>query len=202
MRTIVPEEPWLLVFDNVLERKDIQRYIPPVARNGSVLITTQSKAVGGYSKKSSHITGFDEDEGARILLNYLHESVDSIDRPDDHDSELLESAKQVCRLVGGLPLALAHVGGCLHESTEDLKAFLAQFSEELHAVWEDSTEALGPYERTLATVFDRALKDLDGTIRKILDIMVFLNPDAIHEDMLFRHHQNEYLASIGPLPKR
>lgn len=193
------DDPWLLVFDNVSAYKDVERYIP-VAQKGSVLLTTtRSKSAEAAFGEALHIRDLDVDDGARVLLKYLHETVDHSDPVNDH--ELVESAKEVSRLVGGLPLALAHIGGCLYESSEDLKEFLSQFSKELHEVWDEPTSALGPYERSLATVFDRALKDLDATTRRILDIMAFFNPDAIQEDLLFRQHQNAHLAFIGTRPR-
>lgn len=50
-------------------------------------------------------------------------------------------------------------------------------------LWE-KLSTLKSYDWTLATVFDIALGELDDDARTFLEILVFLNPDEVPEEIL------------------
>ena len=104
---------------------------------------------------------------------------------DPLDGDETNSAKELSRLVGGSPLALATIGGYVSPmSNYSLTKFLNDFNKRsLFWNYED-VSTVRAYERSLATVFDIALNELDNDARNLLDVLAFLNPDGVPEDIL------------------
>ena len=87
--------------------------------------------------------------------------------------------------MGGSPLALAKVGGYVGPpSNYSLTHFLKDFNKK-SLFWNcEDVSIVRAYERSLATVFDIALDELDDNARKLLEVLAFLNPDGVPEDIL------------------
>jgi len=173
---IPTEKSWLLIFDNVVDAKHITPYFPH--GNGSIIITTQSKTGMNMAPSKVEVKPFGPDDGAHLLQKYLDSSTVSF-----------EDARELSKLVGGLPLSIAHIAGFLVESGATLKEFKDIFHRrDGSVVWRGSGSATYSYEKSLETAFDIALEALtekDPFGRDLLDIMAFLDPDSIQEKMVF-----------------
>ncbi|KFY07934.1 hypothetical protein V492_06687 [Pseudogymnoascus sp. VKM F-4246] len=180
-------EPWLLIFDNVVQHKDLAPYLPRTT-HGSVIVTTQSRNVEGSMAHRIALFGFNDKDGAALLLRYLH-----IGQEDDPDN----LASEISKLVGGLPLALAHIGGYIYESNGTLREFINLFQDLPQTIWDSEPSSTSPYARSLSTVFDIALGALDKDSRDLINCMAFLNPDGIQEDMIFRQHKSPLLEFLN-----
>lgn len=87
--------------------------------------------------------------------------------------------------MGGSPLALATVGGYVGPpSNYSLTDFLKDFNKKSHFWNCEDVSTVRAYERSLATVFDIALDELDDDARKLLEVLAFLDPDGVPEDIL------------------
>ena len=148
-------------------------------QRGSVIITTQIAGFSPISEsfKNVEVPSFTNDEGSICLFKYLQRNPLNSDEAD--------SAKELSRLVGGSPLALATVGGYVGPpSNYSLTHFLKDFNKK-SLFWDcEDVSTVRAYERSLATVFDIALDELDDDARKLLDVLAFLNPDSVPEDIL------------------
>ena len=146
---------------------------------GSVIITTQIAGFSPISEsfKKVEVPSFTNDEGSICLFKYLER--------DPLDGDERNSAKELSRLVGGSPLALATVGGYVGPpSNYSLTDFLKDFNKR-SLFWNcEDVSTVRAYERSLATVFDIALDELDDDARKLLDVLAFLNPDGVPENIL------------------
>lgn len=143
-----------------------------------MIITTQIAGFSPISEsfKNVEVPSFTNDEGSICLFKYLQR--------DPLDGDETDSAKELSRLVGGSPLALATIGGYVAPvSNYSLTEFLNDFGE--RSFWNcEDVSTVRAYERSLATVFDIALDELDDDARKLLDVLAFLNPDGVPEDIL------------------
>ena len=141
-----------------------------------MIITTQIAGFSPISEsfKNVEVPSFTNDEGSLCLFKFLQR--------DPLDSDETNSAKELSRLVGGSPLALATVGG--YVGNYSLTKFLKDFNKR-SSFWDcKDVSTVSAYERSLATVFDIALEELDDDARKLLDVLAFLNPDGVPEDIL------------------
>ncbi|MCJ1398272.1 hypothetical protein MMC11_001469 [Xylographa trunciseda] len=186
------EQQWLLVFDNVEDIRDLETYLPVETKSrGSVIVTTQRPRSRQITRDFHNIelNSFDDEWGARLLFKYLERD------PADEIEESL--AREISQIVGGLPLAIATIGGYINESESSVKEFLHIMKRSSHA-WTDSQHTKTKhYERTLGTVFDIALKELPEGPRILINILAFLNPDSIPEDILLAPQDTEEVAFLS-----
>lgn len=135
------------------------------------------------------LQSFDEELGAKLLFKYLEQ-----DPVDDAERAL---ARETSMIVGGLPLAIATIGGYINESESSVAEFLQILKRSSNA-WEDTQDTKTKhYEKTLGTVFDIALKELPNGARNLIDILAFLNPDSIPEGILIAPHDNEEVKFLS-----
>ncbi|KAI0901758.1 hypothetical protein F4806DRAFT_490232 [Annulohypoxylon nitens] len=180
---------WLIVYDNVEGIDDVAIYCPSTIRSESnVIITTQRTDVFPFTEKFTtiQIKDLTRDEGADLLFACLQRSA--------VDEEEREYARMISDLLGGLPLALTTIGGYLHQTKDAIFNFFNYLKTSSNA-WVAS--AVGPakqYEKTLATVYDIALRELSSDARMLINILAFLNPDYITEDLFTNRIGNPAFA--------
>lgn len=158
----------------------LHAYLPTkTATRGSVIITTQKSNISPVTDlfKAIALTTLNREQGAELIFRHLERN------PDDDDEQ--ETAREISDYLGGLPLALSTIGGYMHESSSSsLSEFLTDVRKSSHA-W--AAVAVGPvqqYERNLSSVFELALSELrDTSARTVINILAFLNPDNIPEDL-------------------
>ena len=89
-------------------------------------------------------------------------------------------------MVGGLPIAIAHMAGYMFTSkthSEELQQMLE--TREVYNIWRKAKMWTNPlYEKTLETVWNIALQELSASATELLYVISMLNPEAIPEDML------------------
>ena len=167
------------MFDNVEDLDDLHAYFPlDIKTHGSVIITTQKTDFFAITDtfKTIHVSNFDREEGSALIFKYLQR--------DPLDNDEVESARRISDLLDGLPLALATIGGYINQTNSVVAEYLENLRTSSKA-WEAGS--IGPakqYEKTLATVFDIAFKELSPKARHLLDILAFLSPDNIPENIL------------------
>ncbi|KAI4119278.1 MAG: hypothetical protein LQ345_000801 [Seirophora villosa] len=176
------------------EIKDLEMYLPTETEaRGSVIVTTQRPRSQRITKDFYNIEllSFDEETGAQSLFKYLER-----EPTDEAESNL---ARETSAIVGGLPLAIATIGGYIKESESSVEEFL-QIMKRSSNAWEDTQHTkLKHCERTLGTVFNIALSELEKypAARKLIDILAFLNPDSIPEGILVAPHDNEEVKFLS-----
>ena len=169
------ESPWLVIFDNADSLETLRRAWPGNA-SGSVLLTTRDfNASHTLTALGWQVRPFDEEAGAQLLLDITGFNAEL----ESNRSE----AKDIARTLGGLPLALNQIGGFISQRKIPLQDFLPLY--ERNAAKIDSRKTgLTDYEHTLSTVWEISLNRLSGDSIELLQVMAFLQPDSIHEEML------------------
>lgn len=91
----------------------------------------------------------------------------------------------ISRTFGGLPLALAQIGGFITQRKLALHEVLPLYSR--YSTKLDARKAPGSdYEHTLSSVWDVSFERLTDSPTRLLSLLSFLDPDGIHEDILLR----------------
>lgn len=180
------------MFDNVEDIRDLETYLPTETKSrGSVIVTTQRPKSRQITKEFYNIElqSFHEELGAKLLFKYLERD------PADETEKAL--ACETSAIVGGLPLAIATIGGYINESESSVEEFLDIMKRSSNA-WDDTQHTKTKhYEKTLGTVFDIALKELPTGTRSLIDILAFLNPNSIPEGILIAPHDNEKVKFLS-----
>ncbi|CAO2647163.1 Nn.00g080850.m01.CDS01 [Neocucurbitaria sp. VM-36] len=165
---------WLLVFDNADSPDSLRPYWPS-ALNGSIILTTQNPDFSSWVTLDIHVPPFTNHEGSDLVLKQLKRS------DNERDSAIALSEE-----LGGLPLAISHFTGYAARSSASVREILStmQKSQLVSGPWESRESlAVGHYEKTLRNVWDLALSEISEGGRQLLNILAFLNPDAVPEVM-------------------
>jgi len=140
------------------------------------------------------IRPLDSEEGAKLVVKYLQGNGDYED----------DQPRVVSELVGGLPLAIAHIAGLTNSSGCSLQDFIDIYHDKTATskVWSYPPGASTfHYDKSLAIVFDVALEALAPDARELINVLAFLSPDSLPEAMVFREEDQESLASLEPSKK-
>ena len=143
------------------------------------------------------------DTGAVMLLNYL--------KKDLADLEQRELAKELSSFVGGLPIAIAHVAGYADYSDYSLEELLEIFRDWRKVVGVATDEAddlpaafrqaAFSYDDTLAMVYTVTLRELNRDAQDLMNILAYLNCDAVPESMIWGLHEEAELAFLDSREK-
>lgn len=170
-----PECPWLLILDNA-DDVDVIRLVWPGNAHGSILLTTRDfNAAHSFASASFHVQPFDDDTGSDVLLHLV-----GLDTKLPSNQE---KAREITRALGGLPLALNQIGGFILQRKCPLQDFLPLY-ERNSARIDSRKTGFSDYDHTLSTVWEMSFSKLSEDPRELLNLLVFFQPDAIHELVL------------------
>lgn len=163
--TSAQEVSWLVVFDDVEDPQALLDYWPTGSNNGSILVTSRDLTAatpGLYPVTHSVVLGpLMVDDAAELLLRLTW-------REEDAKEKVL--SKEVARTLGGLPLALVRMAAISVAQEISFAEIIKRLS---------SPDAL--YLDILASVWKfETLRYSTG----LLDVMAFLDPNAIPESLL------------------
>ena len=102
-------------------------------------------------------------------------------------------SQRISRVLGGLPVAIAHVAGYIHKSHVSLSEFSAIYKkrDQSWRIWSQNCRAWNyQYDRSLNTVWEIALTELTPAAREMVNILSMLSPDNIPESILFANDQD------------
>ena len=170
------EAGWLLIFDNVLDREAVQRFVPP-AGPGRVLVTTQSQH--WLPGQAFDVPVLDPAVAAAFLVN----------RTGDQDKT---AALELATELGGLPLALEQAAAYMQATGTPLGRYLRLFRER-QADLLARGEAAGHREHVAATLglaLSRLVRDAPEAAG-LARLLAFLAPEPAPLGLL--------LAGPGPV---
>ena len=206
---IAVERRWLLVFDNAVAWEDIARYMPNslADSNGSVLLTTQHPHQ--FLPEAKNVTRLrlepvSQNAGADMLMKYLARDIRT--DPEKH------LAKEISARVGGLPVAIGHVAGYVGFSGYSLEELIETFREwrKTSGVATDEADDLPvsfledsfSYDAALAMVWEVTLRELTEDARRLMNILAYLSPASVPQDMIWRVHEDDSLRFLDSREKQ
>lgn len=170
------EVSWLLIFDNADDPMILADYWPQ--GSGSILITSRdpfSKSMFTRNPSGLDLGPLTSDDS----LSLFKHLTSGIEEPEN------ETAQQISEALGGIPLAIAQMAGIIRRQDLTLSEFYELYTnhEEHPSLYETRFDTnLVPYRHSLSTVW--AIDKLKPQARQLLELVAFLDPDVIGEDLL------------------
>jgi hypothetical protein len=170
------EATWLLIFDNADDPMILADYWPQ--GSGSILITSRDPlAKSMFTRRSSGLDlGPLTQQDSLSLFNHL---TTVSNEPEDN------TARQISEALGGVPLAISQMAGIIRRQDLTLSEFFELYTdhEEHASLYETKFDTnLITYRHSLSTVW--AFEKLKPQARQLLELISFLDPDFIGEDLL------------------
>lgn len=178
---------FLLIFDDV-EQIHLLLHVWPSSEKGSILITTRSPSVA--SKRATevmHLESFSTDKALEALR-----SLTGLE-PNKHEDSA--AANDICRLLGGLPLAIVQMSDYIRDRGCSYEEFFRTYRNFASKILEKGETPM-EYNHTLSTVWDASLRNLPQDAGILLNFAAFFNPDKIEEHLLKNpkaHHTDDRL---------
>lgn len=172
------EASWLLIFDNADDPIMLADYWPQ--GSGSILITSRdplAKTIFTRTPSGMDLGTLTQHES----LSLFHHLTTAFDNPED------DTARQICDAIGGVPLAISQMAGIIRRQDLTLPEFLELYKdhEEHASLYETKFDtSLITYRHSVSTVW--AFEKLKPQGRELLELISFLDPDVIEEDLLVR----------------
>ena len=171
-----PEVSWLLVFDNADDPMILADYWPQ--GSGSILITSRDPL--SKSMFTRRPLGLDigplTPTDSLSLFNHL---------TADAEEPEGKTAQQISDALGGIPLAISQMAGIIRRQDLTLSEFYELYTdhEEHASLYKTRFDtSLVPYRHSLSTVW--AVDKLKPQARQLLELIAFLDPDIVSEDLL------------------
>ncbi|KAH8590216.1 P-loop containing nucleoside triphosphate hydrolase protein, partial [Bisporella sp. PMI_857] len=167
------DEPWLLVFDNV-DDMALLRDFWPLRSRGNVILTSRDPFTSFESQitHSIRLEPLSKEQSFELFCKITRHDINTKCPPQlDH---FLDD-------WGGLPIALAQIGGFVRENGLTWQDFIGLYAENaplLHAHRLETWQ----YEHSIATAF--SIDRLDITAKGILWALTFLDPEKIPNELL------------------
>lgn len=188
--------PWLLVFDNLEDRKVLEKFVPRGVTSGSkgyVLVTSRVVELESGSGPSSLVLGcLSPSESVEMLRRALGSSSSG----SSSGASLVEgskeeaAAKQICEKLGHLPLALGMAAAYMQRCDVSCVEYVDRYvrSEETgRSLLRHQAGRLHDYSLTVASSLALSLKAIEkesSTASEILRLLCWLGPDHITKALL------------------
>src|SRR5581483_1891181 len=171
---------WLLILDNVEEPRAILPAFLPSKHEGSVLITTRRRDVHALAH-SEALPVFEEEEGVPFLLRRAGRIAQEAPITDAARSDY-QLAKELCALLGWLPLALDQAGAYIAENGVSFERYLELYRQSQQKLLDRRGDAdhSGSVFMTFWLSWD-AIQQRNKLAGTILQFCAFLAPDQIPE---------------------
>lgn len=171
-----PEATWLLIFDNADDSMILADYWPQ--GSGSILITSRdplAKSMFTRRPMALNLAPLSEQDSLTLFNHLTRVS----NEPES------DTARKIIDVLGGVPLAISQMAGIIRRQGLTLSEFLELYADhEEHArLYETKFDTnLITYRHSLSTVW--AFEKLKPPARQLLELISFLDPDVIGEDLL------------------
>ena len=167
-----------MIFDNAESWDSLEKFWPSRGC-GAIIVTSQ--VAGSFAQAIRfriEPKPLSLEESSRLLLDLMQ-----CNHPSNED---LVSAEHVCDMVGGLPIAIAHMAGYMFTSGTKPKELRQRLeTEEAYDIWLKTKTWTTPlYEQTLESVWHIALRELPAPTIELLYVLSMLSPDSIPDELL------------------
>ncbi|KAH7323575.1 tetratricopeptide repeat domain-containing protein [Rhexocercosporidium sp. MPI-PUGE-AT-0058] len=183
------EATWLIIFDNADKPDILGDYWPQ--GNGSVLTTSRdplAKRLFSMRTSGINLEPLSDEDGALLLMRLTGAG----EEPEDNAEEL---ANRISHKLGGVPMAISQMAGYIGRQELSLWEFMDLYNDEAeHADLYDKRDdsMMRAYPHRISTVW--AFDKLRPEARRLLEILAFLDPDVVQEDLVVE-------ASTAVFPK-
>ncbi|MFI9453594.1 tetratricopeptide repeat protein [Amycolatopsis sp. NPDC052450] len=174
-RWLATHDGWLLILDNIASAKHTAALLERV-RTGTVLMTSR-QATGWHAIATTvNLDVLAEEHAVELVTKILRA----------HNSQAhLEQAAELCRLLGGLPLAIEQAGAYMAETSTSPLEYM-NLLDRYPATMYDEIAENGDTQRTVARIWRLTLDNLADTplAGRLLRTLAWYAPDDIPADLL------------------
>ena len=174
---------WLLILDNVEDLRIIGDFLP-LRGKGHTLLTTRMQFTGTIAR-GIDLDVMDTDDGTLFLLRRA--KLIAPNAPADPVADYYIQARELTRLLGGLPLALDQAGAYIEETGCSVGGYLEIYrSEGIALLQKRGMFANGHPKSVVSTLFlsFEKLQHINPLAALLLQFLAFLHPDAIPEEII------------------
>ena len=182
--------PWLLVFDNLEERKLLEKFVPRGAASGSkghVLVTSRVVDMESDSGSSSLVLGcLSPTESVEMLRRALGSSGNAL----GNDPKELSAASEIAERLGNLPLALGMAAAYMQRCDVSCVEYVERYdrSEQSgRSLLKHKAGRVLDYSLTVSASLSLSLKAIakeNETASALLNLLCWLGPDQITKALL------------------
>ncbi len=186
-RSLEASNGWLLIFDNCdwvfeegrIENLELFSSFFPYSLDGRILIVTRHKP-SGFGADEIELMPMTTERGSGFLLRRAG-ILNSLEDIEEVSEELIETLRDICRTVDGLPLTLELVGAYLAETPSvDANAYLLRYRNELFELRQKWGVTFKPESvATACRVSQKAAIAKSQYIVNLMNLCVFFDPESI-----------------------
>ena len=183
VRTWLENHRSLLILDNVEDITATRSFIPSSGLC-SVLMTMRQPSLASMALEV-RLDEMDHEEGALLLLRSSGSSRNIPNLSEVHPDDL-QSAIELSRDLGGLPLALDQAAAFIQLSACSIKEYLELYRQEGSKYRATSGGGSGKNRRSVTATFNLSLRSLhrkDSVAATLVKFCAFFAPDAIPENV-------------------
>jgi tetratricopeptide (TPR) repeat protein len=161
---------WLLVFDNVADPLDLQKYIPASRPGGHVIITAREPNWPSYIESDNiEVAPFTDAESVGFLRGRVRSLAQGTGIAPAEDERRTTEARRLATTLGHLPIAVGHAAAYLVETGQSVGEYLTRFTENARQMLSERRPAdPGPSDLSVP---------VSGTLAMSIQL---LTPDAEH----------------------
>ncbi|HEY4033613.1 MAG TPA: toll/interleukin-1 receptor domain-containing protein, partial [Ktedonobacteraceae bacterium] len=186
------QQNWLLIIDNfehdnANDPEILDHYLPATntITGGHILLTTHAQAISSLVHMI-RVEQMDQEEAILLLLRRA-KTLSPEATLDQVTFKARSEAEAIITLLGAFPLALDQAGAYIQETRCSLSGYLALY-EEYHKEWlEQHGHLVSRYPEGIVTTWSisfQAVEQANPDAAEFLRLCVFLDPDAIPEEMI------------------
>jgi tetratricopeptide (TPR) repeat protein len=193
---------YLLIFDNMDDIEAAEPFLPRTGP-GHIIFTTRARSLGGIAQRLD-IQQMEPDTGALLLLRRasiipLHTALDVAKQQER------ALAREISRVLDGLPLALDQAGAYIQAESCSLQNYLQLYHTRRQELLRTRGNFSEHYPASVATTWSLSfekVKQANPASAELLNFCAFLAPDAIPEKLLTTEtsHQNNAPLSMVHYP--
>lgn len=141
----------------------------PGSSQGKAIITTRNHSLAFEPASSGlEVTSWDAETGSQFLLFLLRKSI-GLDLEAENNSALALSER-----LSGHALAISHMAGLIYDGEYSIQEFMTMYLK---------NPCRAHVTNQLAALWDFSFKSLDKNSLSILEVMSFLMPDTIPQEL-------------------
>jgi hypothetical protein len=194
--------PWLIVFDGIQNREDIETYVPSMGR-GSVLVTTNNSLHWWPTAHMIEIGDFTEQEAIDCFCSYAAIPTGAVE-------EFRGPISDIVNRIGRVPLAVSMTGIYFANTQGQLSELAAQYVSALEAL-SDAYAIPSGFHKTAFVAINYAVRSLgkgtpSGDIygrraRAVMHIGSLLAPELVPLNFILPATADSVQADLANLPR-
>jgi tetratricopeptide (TPR) repeat protein len=190
------QSSWLLVYDNVAQPLDLQRYMPACRPDGHIIMTSRLQNWPGYMDVDRiRVSAFTQTDAISFLRRRVPDLASHANLHADDDTRRSADAGRLADALGHLPIAVEHAAAYLAETGLTVDAYLSGLEKNPHRLpSEQPPDFPAPVSATRAM----SVAVLTGDAEHLFHLCAFFSPEPIAAELFLQNaHAVSEPADLG-----